>query len=144
MPWAEECAREVPPVRHRHVQQINHLEIIDNLSRWFWIDRRARLTLGPGPGSPGSALRATLREYVPGADHGLADDGHPDVARHVDQDLDQLLLGPALPERHAQVDPQLGLPAGRRVGHHAHERPGLEVETGPGPERAEDVLGRHG
>lgn len=55
--------------------------------------------------------------------------------------LDQLVLGPALPTGHAQVEGQFVVAAGGGVGHHADEGADVEFETGPRPEDAEDRLG---
>jgi hypothetical protein len=60
----------------------------------------------------------------------------------VQQYLDQLVLGPALAQRHAQVQFEFRLAAHAGIGDDADQRPDLVVETGPGPQIAEYVFDR--
>ena len=92
--------------------------------------RVPRVDRGPEPGWP--RCLPTRRWLLPGVDLGEdllgGQEGFPDerdahVAGHVEEGLDQLVLGPALAERHAQVDGQFGIAAGGGVRHDADERP---------------------
>src|SRR5581483_6901446 len=99
----------------------------------------------PAGGAAASGLAAALGpdlgEHLGGHQHGLADDRHADVAGEVQQRFRQLLLGPALLEGEAQVDVELGVAPGRRVGDDADERARLDVEAWARPQRAEHRLG---
>ena len=59
----------------------------------------------------------------------------------VEQHLGQLIFGPPLAQRHAQMQPQLGFAPGGNVGDDANKGPGLQIEARPCPERAEHRLG---
>src|SRR5438552_1769536 len=85
---------------------------------------------------------AEFAEDFRGDHHRLADDRDADIAGEVQHHLDQLVLGPALAPRHAQVQFEFRLAAGAGVGNDADQRPRFVVEPGPGPEIAEDVLNR--
>src|SRR5690348_6232478 len=61
-------------------------------------------------------LLAVFTENAGGDHHRLADDRHADIAREVQQHLDQLVLVPALAQRHPQVQREFGLTAGAGVG----------------------------
>ncbi len=58
------------------------------------------------------------------------------------QHLGELVFRPALAERHTEMDRELFCASRGGVRHHTDERPGLEVEPGPRPQRAEDRLRR--
>src|SRR5262249_50672282 len=93
-------------------------------------------------GLPRAGLGAVFLEYLRGDHHAFADDRHANIARQVQEDLDQLVLGPALAQRHVQMEGELRLAAGAGVGDDADQGARLIVEAGPGPQRAEYVLDR--
>lgn len=72
----------------------------------------------------------------------FADQWHADVSRQVDEHLQKLRFGPALPQGEAQMEVELGMAARRRVGDDADERSRLEIETRPRTKGAEDGLRR--
>src|SRR6185369_16874884 len=70
----------------------------------------------------------------------LAHQGRADIAEQVQNSLRELVFGPAVVERKADMQFQLRGPPRCGVGDDADHRPGLEVEPGPRPQRAEDGL----
>src|SRR5215831_17432357 len=62
----------------------------------------------PRRGPLGAVFRKGLARYH----HTLANDRDTDIARQVQQNLGQLLFGPALAECHAQMQRELGFAAG--------------------------------
>src|SRR5579872_6335895 len=88
-----------------------------------------------------SGLGAVFLEDAAGDLHRLADHRHADIARQVQQGFGQLLLGPALAQREAQMQGEFRLAARAGVGDDADQRAGFRVEAGPGPQRAEHGLG---
>src|SRR6266849_7646836 len=103
------------------------------------------------PGYPGSRaaessplpLGLDLSKDLGGREQALADDRHAHIAGHVQERLRQLLFRPSLPEGHAQVDGELGLPPGGGVRDDADQRARLEIEARARPEGTEHRLGGH-
>ena len=79
----------------------------------------------------GALSRSAFGEHARGDQHRLADQGHTDVAREMEQDLDQLVLAPSLLEGKPQVDIELGMTPRRGIRDDADQRARLEVEAGP-------------
>src|SRR5215467_6349197 len=73
--------------------------------------------------------------------HCFADDWYADIAGEMDEDLSELVFGPALPQGKAQMDFEFGMTAGCSIRDDADERACLDVEPRPRPERTEHGLG---